>query len=131
MKTLTKTILLSLLAALSLTACAVEDDATPDKRGLRPGYKPEIEMRADDGDRPDINESFEIGAPPSNDPLVDDGRVMWVEVIESDGYRITQLHHFDSETGIDLVEILDEDGLVQRVLETRFHATEISVGDRH
>jgi hypothetical protein len=126
-----KTIALSLLAALSLAACATDEDSTPDNRGLRPGYKPPIEMRADNDDRPDINESFEIGSPPSDGPLVDDGRVMWVEVIESDEYRITKLHHFDSETGIDLIEILDEDGLVQRVLETRFHATEIPVGSRH
>ena len=88
-------------------------------------------MRADNDDRPDIDESFEIGSPPSRDPLVDDGRVMWVEVIESDRYRITQLHHFDSETGADLIEILDEDGVVERTVETRFHATEISVGARH
>jgi hypothetical protein len=131
MKTIAISLLAALLAALSLAACATDEDATPDQRGLRPGYKPPIEMRADNDDRPDIDESFEIGSPPSEGPLVDDGRVMWVEVIESEEQRITQLHHFDSETGIDLIEILDEDGVVQRTLETRFHATEISVGARH
>lgn len=126
-----KTIAISLLAALSLTACATDDDSTPDNRGLRPGYKPPIEMRGDSDDRPDITESLEIGSPPSDAPLVDDGRVMWVEVIESDRYRITELHHFDSETGIDLIDILDEDGVVLRTVETRIHATEISVEARH
>ncbi len=125
------TIAVSLLAALSLAACATDEDSTPDQRGLRPGYKPQIEMRADTDDRPDIDESFEIGSPAPDGPLVDDGRVMWVEVIDSEEQRITELHHFDSETGIDWIEILDEDGVVLRTLETRFRATEISVEARH
>jgi hypothetical protein len=80
---------------------------------------------ASDADTP---EPAEIGtdAPGSS---IDDGRLMWVEVIESEGVRITQLHHFDSQTGIDSIDILDDDGVIQRSIETRYHATSIPVED--
>jgi hypothetical protein len=54
---------------------------------------------------------------------------MWADEIETENSGVVELHHFDSETGIDTIEVLDDNGLVQRVIETRLHPTPISVGD--
>jgi hypothetical protein len=137
-----KTLATVLFAVLCFTGCATDTDDSNGSRGLRPGYKPSLdsslpdevggsELRPGTNDRPDINESFEIGTPTQRDPrLVDDGRVVWAEVLENEGAQLVELHHFDSETGIDSIEVLDDNGLVLRIIETRVHATEIPVGDR-
>jgi hypothetical protein len=135
-----KTLAIVLFAALCVTGCATDADPSDGGRGLRPGYKPSLdpslpgevggsELRPASTDRPSIDESFEIGTPAERNPRVDDGRVMWADVIETENSRLVELHHFDSETGIDSIEVLDDNGFVQRVIETRVHPMAISVGD--
>lgn len=137
-----KTLATVLFAILCFTGCATDTDYQDGSPGLRPGYKPSLdpslpdevggsELRPGTNDRPDINESFEIGTPKQRGPrLVDDGRVVWAEVVESEGAQLVELHHFDSATGIDSIEVLDDNGLVLRIIETRLHPTEIPVGGR-
>jgi hypothetical protein len=118
-----KTLTLLLLAALSFPGCATDADYV-DGGGLRPGYKPSLDPETPTT-HPAIDESFQL--PEDNDPLVDDGRVVWAEVIASENSRLVRLHHFDSETGIDQIDTLDEDGIVQRTIVSRLHPTEIPV----
>lgn len=114
----------AILAAVSLAlvaGCAVEPEPSTGEPGLRPSYKPSLDPRLPDEvggseirtepDHPNINETLEIGTPEAdNDRLLDDGRVMWVEVIVIDDSRVDYLHRYDPGTGIDTIEILDEDG---------------------
>ena len=134
-----KTIATLLFAALCFTGCATDGDYADGGRGLRPGYKPSLdsslpeelggsELRTPTNDRPGINESFEIGTPAERDPrLLDDGRVVWAETIEGESADLVALHHLDAKTGIDLIEVLDDDGLVLRIIETKVHPTELPV----
>lgn len=137
-----KTLATVLFAVLCFSGCATDTDYPDGTGGLRPGYKPSLdpslpdelggsELRPDTNDRPPINESFEIGTPDQRDPrLLDDGRVVWAEEVASVGAQLVELHHFDSETGIDTVVVLDENGLVLRIIETKVSPTEIPIGDR-
>jgi len=132
-----KTLATLLFAALCFTGCATDDDYADGGRGLRPGYKPSLdsslpeelggsELRVPTNDRPGINESFEIGTPAERDPrLLDDGRIVWAEALE--GEAAVALHHLDARTGLDLIEVLDDNGLVLRVIETKVRPTEIPV----
>jgi hypothetical protein len=134
-----KTLATVLFAVLCFTGCATDTDYADGGRGLRPGYKPSLdsslpeevggsELRTGTNNRPDINESFEIGTPAERDPrLLDDGRVVWAEVLQGEGAELVELHHFDAQTGIDSIEVLDDNGLVLRIIETRVHPTEIPV----
>jgi len=134
-----KTLATILFAALCFTGCATDDDDSAAGPGLRPGYKPSLdsslpeelggsELRVPTNDRPGINESFDIGTPATRDPrLLDDGRVVWAEAMEGEVADLIALHHLDARTGIDVIEVLDESGLVLRVIETRVRPTEIPV----
>jgi hypothetical protein len=165
-----KTIAILALALVSSLAvgCVAEPTPTSAEPGLRPGYKPSLDPslpeeqvggNQQDGpasDRPDINESFEIGTsdtpivrPPGaliddggvasdglelegprprvqRDPLLDDGRVMWVEEVIYFNSRFDYVHHFDARTGIDSIDVLDGDGELRCQIIARQNVVEMS-----
>ena len=108
MSNFTSTIAIALFTLLTATVgCAT--DPEPD------GPPTKIDRQSDIAvDRPQIEESFELGSPSDEGPKVGDDRVVWAEVIEVNNSRVTRLHYLDVETRIETIEILDDDGVVQR-----------------
>src|SRR4051812_39261942 len=84
--------LASVVAMSSLTACVAAPETTDSV--LPSGQKP----------LPD-QPSSEVG---TGEQGIDDGQITWVEVLDTDNARISKVHHVDSETGLDTIDILDE-----------------------
>ncbi len=120
-----KTLAIALFALLTATAGCATDAPEPEMPRMPGDEKRDVII----DDRPEIEESFEIGTPDTNLPRVDDGRSMWVEVITIDDSPTTRLHLIDADTGIETIAVIDDDGTVQRVIETRYSPTTIAVDD--
>jgi hypothetical protein len=114
-------VLASLLAALSLSlsACAT-DESYPTGGGLRPGYKPSLDPNQPEplggnreqtqpNDAPDIDETLQTPTTTIRNPGLRDPRLNdWAEDVVIQGKLLTQVHHIDPTTGLDIVEIVDD-----------------------
>lgn len=125
-----------LLGALSLAACATEPDyyegeIVPSRPIRKPSLDPstpsELTGGGEASETPSIFEGKKMGQQSfdSGDHL--DGRIAWAEEVEKNDLSYTYLHDVDSWTGIDSVTVIDEYGAEIGRFDTKYDATRSNV----
>lgn len=125
-----------LLGALSLAACATEPDyyegeIVPTRPITKPSLDPsapaELTGNSEPSDVPSIFEGKKMGQQTFDSGDHVDGRVAWAEEIVKNDLSYTYLHDVDSWTGIDSVTIVDEFGAEIGRFEMKYDATRSNV----